>query len=360
MSVETGVPGLDLGRLRGYLDEHVPDLGAGPLAAEVVAGGKSNLTYYMSAPAAGREWVLRRPPLGHVLATAHDMSREFRVMSALGATAVPVPRTIAMCTDVDVIGAPFYLMERVAGTVFRSPAETRTLTAERATAISYALIDVLADLHDVDPAAVGLADFGRPEGFLDRQVARWGKQLAASRSRDLPGIDELHADLSAHVPASGRPGIVHGDYRLDNVIVGADDQIAAVLDWEMATLGDPLTDLGLLVVYWDAMSNLPENALPKGISPEAGFPAGSALIERYAARRSVDLSRLPWYTALGFFKLAVIAEGIHFRFTAGKTVGAGFAQMGAVVVPLVAHGRAILRTDKAPSADADASPDGLT
>ncbi len=339
------VPGLDLDRLRAYLDTAQPALGSGPLSAEVVAGGKSNLTYFMSDPAAGTEWVLRRPPLGHVLATAHDMSREFRVMSALDATAVPVPRTYLMCTDPDVIGAPFYLMEKIAGTVYRGAPDTASLTKDRAVTISEALIDALADLHDVDPATVGLGDFGRPEGFLDRQVARWGKQLAASRSRALPGIDELRADLSANVPRGGPAGIVHGDYRLDNVIVGDDDRIAAVLDWEMATVGDPLTDLGLLLVYWDTMSTLPENTLPKGITEAGGFPVGRELIARYATRRSVDLSRLPWYVALGFFKLAVIAEGIHFRFTQGKTVGSGFAHMGDVVVPLVTQGRAVLRTE---------------
>jgi aminoglycoside phosphotransferase (APT) family kinase protein len=341
----TDVPGLDLDRLRAYLDKAAPALGPGPLTAEVVAGGKSNLTYFMSAPETGAQWVLRRPPLGHVLATAHDMTREYRVLSALGPTAVPVPRTLLLCADPEVLGAPFYLMERVDGTVYRGPDETAALTPQRAATISYALIDVLADLHDVDPATVGLGDFGRPEGFLDRQLARWGKQLAASRSRDLPGIDELHADLAANVPASGPAAIVHGDYRLDNVIVGADDRVSAVLDWEMATLGDPLTDLGLMLVYWDALSSLPANALPKGVSADAGFPIGEQLIERYAERRPVDLSRLGWYLALGFFKLAVIAEGIHFRFTQGQTVGAGFAQMGEAVIPLVTQGRAVLRTE---------------
>jgi aminoglycoside phosphotransferase (APT) family kinase protein len=326
-------PGLDLDALRRYLDAQ--GFAPGPLTAEVVVGGKSNLTYVVRTP--DTDFVVRRPPLGHVLATAHDMSREFRVMSALGPTSVPVPRTHLLCTDPDVLGAPFYAMERVAGTVYRSPAETGKLTAERARAISYDLIGVLADLHEVVPDDVGLGDFGRPEGFLHRQVKRWKTQLDASRSRDIDGIDELHDALASTIPDSGPAAIVHGDYRLDNVIVGDDDRVAAVLDWEMCTLGDPLTDLGLLLVYWDATAGLPSGGLPSAVTRD--FPSGRELIARYAERRPVDTSRLPWYVAFAFFKLAVISEGIHYRYTHGQTVGAGFAHMGAVVAPLVGLGR---------------------
>jgi aminoglycoside phosphotransferase (APT) family kinase protein len=335
------IPGLDLDKLRAYLDAEHPGFADGPLSAEVIAGGKSNLTYVVRV-ADGRSWVLRRPPLGHVLATAHDMVREYRVMTAVGPTAVPVPATHFLCADAEVLGAPFYVMENVAGTVYRSNAETSTLTPARAVAISDALIDVLADLHDVDPSAVGLADFGRPEGFLERQLRRWTKQLDSSRSRDLPGIDELFATLASDIPRSGPPAIVHGDYRLDNVIVGADDRVAAVLDWEMATLGDPLTDLGLFIVYWDGMVNIPSRSLTTAVSPNLGFPTGSALMQRYAHRRSVDLSRLSWYVAFGYVKLAVIAEGIYYRYQAGQTVGAGFETMGDIVKPLVELGHGAL------------------
>jgi aminoglycoside phosphotransferase (APT) family kinase protein len=334
------IPGLDLGALRAYLDEHHPGFADGELSAEVVAGGKSNLTYVVRA--SGASWVLRRPPLGHVLATAHDMGREFRVMSALGPTKVHVPRTHFLCTDPDVIGAPFYVMENVPGTVYRSAAETGELSPERAVAMSYALVDVLADLHDVDPAAIGLADFGRPDGYLQRQLSRWRKQLDASRTRDLPGMEELFGTLAGDIPDSGPAAIVHGDYRLDNCIIGADDRVAAVLDWEMATLGDPLADLGLFLVYWDGMALVPSRALTTAVSTTAGFPSGRSLVARYADRRSVDLGRLPWYVAFGFFKLAVISEGIHFRYQAGQTVGAGFDTIGDVVVPLVELGRAAL------------------
>jgi aminoglycoside phosphotransferase (APT) family kinase protein len=356
------VPGLDLVALRAFLDAH--DFAPGALAAEVVAGGKSNLTYIVRAGKPGRagdaEFVVRRPPLGHVLATAHDMAREFRVMSALGPTDVPVPRTHLMCADADVIGAPFYVMEKVAGTVYRSPADTRVLTPERAHAISYHLIDVLAGLHEVDPGAVGLGDFGRPEGFLDRQVKRWKMQLDASRSREIAGIDELHGELASAIPASGPAAIVHGDYRLDNVIVGTGDvdrdTVAAVLDWEMATLGDPLADLGLLLVYWDGVGAMPRGTLNQAVTPNSGFPTGSELIARYAARRDVDLGRLPWYHALGFFKLAVISEGIHYRYSQGQTVGGGFAHIGDVVVPLAEKGLAVLRGDPIDDTSATQSP----
>ncbi len=333
-------PGLDLDKLRAYLDEHHPGFADGELHAEVIVGGKSNLTYVLGT--SDRTWVLRRPPLGHVLATAHDMAREYRVMSALGSTGVPVPETHFFCADPEVIGAPFYVMQHVDGTVYRQKRDTATLTPQRAASIAYALVDVLADLHDVDPSTIGLGDFGRPEGFLNRQVKRWRAQLDASRSRELPGIDELAEALAATMPTSGAPAIVHGDYRLDNVIVGPDDRVAAVLDWEMATLGDPLADLGLLLVYWGSLNQLPARALTSAIQPAVGFPSGEELIARYQTRRQVDLSRLNWYIAFGFFKLAVISEGIHFRFTAGQTVGAGFEKMGEIVVPLAELGHKAL------------------
>jgi aminoglycoside phosphotransferase (APT) family kinase protein len=338
------VPGLDLERLRAFLDrgEHRGRLGpvTGPLRAEVIAGGRSNLTYVVGD--ATREWVLRRPPLGHVLATAHDMGREHRVMSALAGTPVPVPRTYALCEDTDVLGAPFYLMEKVDGTVYRDPAQTRALGPERARAISLDLISVLARLHAIDPAEAGLTGFGRPEGYLQRQVGRWGKQLAASRSREIEGAEELASTLAASIPATQRHAIVHGDYKLDNVIVGpgtTGDAVAAVVDWEMATLGDPLSDLGLLRLYWDGF----EEMVDRPVRPEFGFPSGAELLRHYERLSGLDLSPLPWYEAFACFKLAVISEGIHFRHRQGKTVGEGFAEIGDMVAPLMARGLATLR-----------------
>lgn len=327
-------PGLDLGRLRDHLERARPGLAEGPLSAELVTGGKSNLTYRLTDGT--RRWVLRRPPLGHVLATAHDMAREFQVISALAGTAVPVPAAYLLCTDEEVIGAPFYLMEDVPGTVYRTAEDTRGLTRERAREISFRLVDVLADLHAVDPKAVGLEGFGRAEGYLERQVARWQRQFEASRSREIDGMGELQRRLAAEIPASQRGTVVHGDYRLDNTIVADDDTVAAVLDWEMATLGDPLADLGLMKVYWEISGDVPGNPVSQAVSPEAGFPAMAELEERYAARTGLDLAPLPWYTAFARYKLAVIAEGIHFRYLQGKTVGRGFSHLGGLVPPLVA------------------------
>jgi aminoglycoside phosphotransferase (APT) family kinase protein len=332
-------PGLPLGRLAQYLAEQGPGIWNGPLSAQLIAGGRSNLTYTVFGVRGGAAaaWVLRRPPLGHVLATAHDMAREYRVIRALAQTAVPVPQAYLLCQDSDVIGAPFYLMERVEGSVYRDGSQTAHLTPDRARTISWALVDVLADLHEVDPADVGLADFGRPEGYLDRQVSRWGTQLAASRSRQVPGIDALHRALGEAVPRSQRATIVHGDYRLDNAIVDGADRIAAVLDWEMATLGDPLADLGLLCVYWTGLPAV-GGALPSAVDAARGFPGHEELVERYALRSALDVAALPWYIAFGYFKLAVIAEGIHYRYLQGQTVGAGFERMGALVPGLVRRG----------------------
>jgi aminoglycoside phosphotransferase (APT) family kinase protein len=327
-------PGLDLDRLREYLDRTRPGLVNGPLAAEVISGGKSNLTYTLHD--AEHRWVLRRPPLGHVLATAHDMSREHRVIAALAGTGVPVPGVHLLCTDPEVLGAPFYVMDEVRGEIYRSAEDSAGLGPERAHALSHRLIDVLAALHEIDPASVGLEDFGRPEGYLQRQVARWFKQFESSRSREIEGMAELQQRLSTHLPLTQRTTIVHGDYRLDNVIVAADDSIAAVLDWEMATLGDPLADLGLMKVYWEISGDMPGNPVVQAVNPAAGFPGMDELTDRYAARTGLDLTPLPWYTAFAGYKLAVIAEGIHFRYIQGKTVGEGFSHLGALVPPLVA------------------------
>jgi aminoglycoside phosphotransferase (APT) family kinase protein len=202
------------------------------------------------------------------------------------------------------------------------------------------LAEVLARLHAVDPAQVGLGDFGRPEGYLSRQLARWSKQLAASRSRELPGIDELRDRLAASLPNSPRAAIVHGDYRLDNVIFGEDDRIAAVVDWEMATLGDPLTDIGALLLYWELLVS--GQGMFGPVPPGAEFPGPAAFTERYAAAGGAELVHLGWYLAFATFKLAVISEGIHYRFRAGQTVGAGFERIGEAVPVLVERGHAIL------------------
>lgn len=334
-------PGLDLERLHAHLARELPGGPAGgALGAELIEGGRSNLTYRVTDGAS--QWVVRRPPLGHVLATAHDMRREYRVISALRATSVPVPRALLLCEDESVIGAPFYVMEFVRGTPYRTARELAELGAERTRGVVLSLVDTLVELHAVDPAAVGLGDFGRPEGFLDRQLRRWGKQLEASRSRELSGIDELRAALGGTLPGSPAPTVVHGDYRLDNVLVGADDRIEAILDWEMSTLGDPLTDLGLLVMYSE-QEDIPDSPIST-TRGAPGHPEPAELIERYAAGSGRDVSRVAWYTAFAYFKLAVILEGIHYRFTLGRTLGAGFDRIGDLVPMFIEHGLTTLTT----------------
>ena len=249
--VVSDLPGLDLDAFRRWYDGERPGEIAGDLSGELIAGGKSNLTYVVTDGTS--DWIVRRPPLGHVQATAHDMGREFTAMSALAGTDVPVPAMYAHCADPDVLGAPFYVMERVDGVAMRRATELEARGPERTAAITTDLVDVLARLHAVDPDEVGLSEFGRPAGFLERQVRRWGQQLEGSKTQDRPAAEELHRRLTDAAPAVGADpsalGIVHGDYRLDNCLVGDDDRIHAVVDWEMATLGDTRTDLALMLVY---------------------------------------------------------------------------------------------------------------
>jgi aminoglycoside phosphotransferase (APT) family kinase protein len=332
----TDLPGLDLPQFAAWFDSACPGEIGGPLRGQLIAGGRSNLTYEVTDGT--KSWVVRRPPLGHVLATAHDMRREYQVITALRDTDVPVPPAYALCSDADVLGAPFYVMAKVDGIAYRTAEQIAPLGPARVQAIAERMIDTLALLHAVDPGAVGLGEFGRPEGFLARQVRRWKKQLDASRSRPVAGIDELHALLAADPPDGGDATIVHGDYRLDNILVDANDQLAAIVDWEMATLADPLTDVGLLIVY-QRMDRLGEGPMA---SDAPGYPSEAEVLAGYAERSGRDLSGLGFYIALASFKLAVILEGIHFRYVHGQTVGEGFENIGVLVEPLVASGLAAL------------------
>jgi aminoglycoside phosphotransferase (APT) family kinase protein len=332
----TDPQGLDTRAVAAWLKGVVPDAVAEPFEASLITGGKSNLTYLVSD--GQHEYVVRRPPLGHVLATAHDMSREYRVMAALAPTSVPVPTMIALCDDVDVIGAPFYVMERVAGTPYSRAAQLEPLGPERTRLISERLVDTLVDLHAVDYRAVGLGEFGRPDGYIGRQVSRWKKQLAASTSRELPGMDELVVRLDAGVPTSGEGTIVHGDYRLDNALV-QDDRITAVLDWEMSTLGDPLSDVALMLAYQGlAELNPGSGALVTDAGNAPGYLDRDAVIERYSAGSGRDVSDMGYHLSLAYFKLAVILEGIHYRHSQGQTVGGGFDGIGDAIVPLIEAG----------------------
>jgi aminoglycoside phosphotransferase (APT) family kinase protein len=289
----------------------------------VIAGGRSNLTYRLTD--GSQSWALRRPPLGHVLPTAHDMAREYTVISALYGSAVPVPEPIALCTDETVLGQPFYLMSFVDGIVLEKP----ELVPDRQTATrtSELLIDTLVALHGLDPESLGLAGFGRPEGFLQRQISRWHKQFQASVPNGMPVEEQVLDRLRDTLPPQQKPGIVHGDYRLTNVLFAPDlVRIAAVVDWEMATLGDPLTDLGLLYVY-HSQAGSSDSVMPN-VPSEQGFLTPQQLLDRYAERTGQALAELDWYVGFGYFKLAVIAAGIHVRYLQGKTVGSGFETFG--------------------------------
>jgi len=334
------LPGVDLGALTRWLDQEHPGLRAGALSGELIIGGKSNLTFRITDGLTN--WALRRPPLGHVLPTAHNMAREYQVIDALAATDVPVPAAVALCTDPDVLGAPFYLMKFVDGVVLDTPAALGTLEMGAARRACEQLVDTLVRLHAVDPAAIGLGGFGRPDGFLSRQVNRWRAQWQASQTRPLLQVDQVVDALLTGLPGSSSTGIVHGDYRLTNVIFRPDvTAIAAVVDWEMATVGDPLTDLGLLAVYQTLATD--SDLLMPRVSADAGFLSADELIARYVAGSGRELADLGWYTAFGFFKLAVIAEGIHHRFLAGQTVGQGFSQFGDAVPELLASASRELR-----------------
>jgi aminoglycoside phosphotransferase (APT) family kinase protein len=335
-STSTEAPeGVDLDRLRPFFTQHVAGASTDrELTAELIAGGRSNLTYGITD--GDHRWVLRRPPLGHVLPTAHDMGREYRVLTGLADTDVPVPRTFAFCDDESVNDAPFYVMEHVDGQILRNADDIARLRTEQAAACSRELIDVLARIHTVDYEAVGLGDFGHPEGFLERQLRRWGEQWERSKAADLPAIDELARRLRAALPESGPPTIVHGDYRLDNTMLAPDDptRIVAVLDWEMATLGDPLADVGLFLLYW-AQNDAQVIATGEGISTDAGFLSHDEVVARYAERSGRRVDELDWYVVFAGYKLAIIVEGIAARYRMGKTLGEGFEAMGEMVARLV-------------------------
>jgi aminoglycoside phosphotransferase (APT) family kinase protein len=333
-----------------YLAAELGDDGWRDCRIELVSGGKSNLTFVVSS-AAG-DVVLRRPPLSSVLPTAHDMRREHRVMSGLWETPVPVPRTLALCTDESVLGAPFYVMDKVEGHIVREalPAGYADRPEQRR-AIGEGLVDVLAALHAVVPDEVGLGDYGKPAGYLERQVRRWTMQWEATPqpedSNDGPELDRLARRLAEARPEQPSGPVVHGDYRLDNCMLHPTRPgvVAAVLDWELSTLGDPLADVGLLYVYWqerdDAAVRQDSMAVPS-VTMLEGFPTRRELLDRYAAKTGRDLSPLPWYVGFGCFKLAVVCAGVAARGRAGAMIGDGFVEMQARIAPLVAVGHAAL------------------
>lgn len=314
--------GIDVPALESWFAENVPG-SSSPLRFERIAGGHSNLTYRV-LDGAGGEWALRRPPLGKRLGSAHDMAREHRVVSALGPTPVPVAPVVALCEDESVNEAPFYVMEFVSGPVLRGLAEADLFPDEGdRRAIGERVADTLVAIHAVDPDAVGLGDLGRREEYVARQLRRWQGQWESSKTRELPVVDRVHERLAARIPPQGPATIVHGDYRLDNMILTEAGEVAAVVDWELCTLGDPLADLGLLLVYWaDREAEDPVGlGQPANLAP--GFPTREQLAGRYAERCGRDLAELDFYVALGYWKLAVIIEGVYRRYREGGLGEAG-------------------------------------
>ena len=302
--------GIDAARVDAWLVGHVPDV-TPPFRYELITGGRSNLTY-CATDAAGRRLVVRRPPLGTLLATAHDVVREFRIAAALADTPVPVAPALAVCEDDAVNGAPFAVTGFVDGVVLDSADKVAPVTDDARREVAFHLIDVLAELHSVDLDAVGLGDLSRHEGYIERQLRRWSKQWAGSKTRELALIDNVGRRLSESIPAQGGATIVHGDYRFGNCIVDLNRrEVVAVLDWELCTLGDPLADLGHTGIYWHD----PRHSLPITNDPTSagGFPSFAELLARYAERTGRDVANIEYYRAFAAWRLAIIAEGVAAR-----------------------------------------------
>jgi aminoglycoside phosphotransferase (APT) family kinase protein len=337
-------PGIRLESVTRFFRESVPG-GDAALRFELISGGRSNLTYRVDM--GDRSVALRRPPLGHVLPTAHDMRREHRVLAALADSAVPVPRPIALCEDASVNDYPFYVMEYRPGVVLQNeiPAGYLEDPADRARA-SRALVDTLVALHEVDVAAAGLSDFGRPDGYLERQLKRWRTQWEANRTAPLPEIDALLERLARALPARSDTTLVHGDFRFGNLALDPADpgRVAAVYDWEMATLGDPLADVGYTLIYWVE----PDDARERGsieevgaVTAHPGFFTRKEVAAAYAAASGRDLAQIDFYQVLALTKLAVISEGILKRHLLGHTAGRGFEKVNRAAEPLAQRALAI-------------------
>jgi aminoglycoside phosphotransferase (APT) family kinase protein len=320
---------IDAAALAVWLKERLPGV-EGPIAIEQFPGGHSNLTYLLRL--GDRELVLRRPPFGSKVKTAHDMGREFRVLSRLYAAYPKAPRALLHCDDPQVIGAPFYIMERVRGIVLRHQRapEGIDLPPERMRAISEAAVDGLAELHAVDFRAAGLGDLGRPEGYVARQVEGWTARWQGSRTDDVPDLDRAAAWLAANQPPETGAALLHNDYKYDNLVLHSEDlaRIVAVLDWEMATVGDPLMDLGSSLGYWMDPDDAPElRHLPAGPTTLPGNLRRAEVVEQYAARSGQDISNILFYYVYGLFKIAVIAQQIYYRYKQGLTRDERFAAM---------------------------------
>ncbi len=314
MTPPNDVAGINAANITNWMLGRVPEL-AEPLEFELITGGLSNLTYNMT-DAKGRRWVLRRPPLGHVLATAHDMGREVRIIAALRDTPVPVAPIVGYCDDIEVNDAPFYVMDFVDGVIARNIAAGSKLQIDARANAGHSLIDVLAAIHAIDVDAIGLGDLGRKEAYVERQLSRWQRQWESTKDSDVPEMTELHRRLAEAVPPQGPATIVHGDYRLDNCIVDIDGNVIAVLDWELCTLGDPMADLGFMFVYWAEASDS-FVVIEGSATTLEGFPTRQELLAKYEALTHRDVSQIGYYVALGYWKLACILQGVIVRYRSG-------------------------------------------
>jgi aminoglycoside phosphotransferase (APT) family kinase protein len=312
----TDVPGIHVPAVTAWLEANVEGAVA-PFRFDVIAGGHSNLTFLVTS-SSGVRFVLRRPPLGHRLASAHDMGREHRIISSLAATGVPVAPALGYCDDPSVNDAPFYVMGFVEGHVIRDrDTAERVLDEDGRANASRSIIDTMAAIHAVDLNGAGLSDLARHDGYIERQLKRWYGQWNAQKTRELPAVDAVHDELLRRIPPQAPATLVHGDYRLDNCMVGPDGTIVAVLDWEICTLGDPLADIGLLQVYWTGPHDEP-SAWTTGVATDLpGFAGRAELAERYARASGRDISALPFYVAFGYWKLACILEGVYARYLGG-------------------------------------------
>lgn len=319
MVESTDPRGLDTAAVSRWMGDHLES--DGPFTFSLVAAGGSNLTYRVG-DARGREFALRRPPEGTTLATAHDIDREWRIMTALRqARVVPVPACLARCDDADVTGAPFYVMEFVDGTILRTSADAASFTPTEADNATEALIGGQVAFHTLDLDAVGLGDLGRHDGYVARQLKRWKTQVERGDARPVPLVDEIHAVLAARLPPErARPALAHGDYRFDNVVLGADQSLAAVLDWELCTTGDPIADVAWSMQYWadpgDAFTWLTD---PPTLA--AAFPRKDDALARYERATGFDLSDYPFYEAFAWWKQACIVEGVYARRLGGSQGG---------------------------------------
>ncbi|CAB4340349.1 MAG: phosphotransferase [Actinobacteria bacterium] len=340
-------PGLVMATLEPWLVDNVAGFtSTDHITAELLSGGRSNISYVLSNQG-GVRVVLRRPPLGHVMPSAHDMQREFKVLSGLNKTSYPTPRALAVCEDLQIIGATFMVMSHVAGRVIADASDAQHLSSTDAKEISANLFDQLAALHAINPSDAGLDTLGRPEGYMERQVKRWGEQWQLSQTRQVDEIDVLFKWLnenSALLPNNRPSSIVHGDFRIDNVIIDQDvNEILAVLDWEMATLGDPISDLAISLVYWTRPEDKLRANVPvaQHITDGPGFWTREQIVENYAAKTGFDVSYLDFCVALACFKLAVIMESIHKRNLSGQQLGAASGSsstMGEATVALAKLG----------------------